>query len=362
MSVGWKSGRWMVVGLCLLAAACSRSPDPTPAATPPAVAAPGLAVSPGATLKAVRARGKVNCGVHEDAGFAYRDRGGWRGFDVDLCRAVAAAVLGDARAVNIVAQTNKSFSPLQTGQVDLLARGAAWTFTRDVGLQLEFVGVSYYDRQGFLTPTKLNFHRVSELGRGRVCVVAATTAESNLVEYFKAKNLNIKRVVLDTEELARRAYEAGGCEALSDDVSVLAANRAVMADPNAQTILPETISKEPLGPVVRQGDDQWGDIVRWTLNTMILAEELGVSSQNVDQARRKPTSDELGRLLAGDGEFGPMLSLRGDWAFQIVRQVGAYGEVFDRNIGPATPIGLERGLNALWNADPPGLLFSPPMR
>lgn len=352
-----------LVLLAALAAAlcgCGRRGETPPEA--PAVLAPGAQPSPGATLKAVRARGRVNCGVHQGPGFAVRDeRGAWSGFDIDVCRAVAAAVFGDAERINVLAQTTRSFSALQTGQVDLMPRAGAWTFTRDAGLGLDFPAVTYFDGQGFLAPKRLNLRRAVELSRARVCVVAATTAESNLVEYFRARSINIRRVVLETEELARRTYETGGCDVLSDEVSNLASQRALLTDPSAHALLPETISKEPLGPVVRQDDPQWADIVRWSVEAMILGEELGLSSDDVEQARRRPANDEARRLLSED-VYGRMLGLRDDWAYQILRQVGSYEQVFDRNLGPSTPLQLERGRNALWNAPSPGLLYAPPMR
>ncbi|MDB5452240.1 MAG: hypothetical protein JWO33_818 [Caulobacteraceae bacterium] len=349
-----------LLAMTLLVGGCGRKGGGAPDA--PAVVLPGAQPTPGATLKAVRARGRLNCGVHKGPGFAEQDaKGAWRGFDVDVCRAIAAAVLGDAGEVNLVPQLTKSFSLLQTGQVDVLARGDAWTFSRDAGLGLDFPIVTYFDGQGFLATKKLNLKRVAELSRARICVVAATTTESNLVEYFRARKINIARVVLETEDLARQTYEAGGCDALSDDVSNLASARTLLADPAASVILTETIAKDPLGPVVRQGDDQWSDIVRWSVAATLLGEELGITQSSVDEVRRRPPTDEAARLLAGD-VYGRMLSLRDDWAFQILRQVGNYGEIFDRNIGPATPLALPRGENALWNATPPGLMIAPPMR
>lgn len=340
--------------------ACGQRDDQAPQA--PAVVAPGAQPTPGATLKAVRTRGRLNCGVRQAPGFAEKDaRGAWRGFDVDVCRAVAAAVLGDAAKVSYLPQVSKGFSLLQTGQVDVLARGDGWTFTRDAGLGLDFPIVTYFDGQGFMTPKKLNVKRVPELSRSRICVVAATAAASNLVEYFRARNINIRPVVLETDDLARQTYEAGGCDALSDDVSNLAAARAQMADSAGQVILADTIAKEPLGPAVRQGDDQWSDIVRWSVAALILGEELGVSQASVEDDRKRPANDEVRRLL-DDDLYGRMLGLRDDWAFQVLRQVGSYGEIFDRNIGPKTPLRLERGANAQWNATPPGLIFAPPMR
>jgi general L-amino acid transport system substrate-binding protein len=199
------------------------------------------------------------------------------------------------------------------------------------------------------------------LARKRICVVAATTTESNLVEYFRARHIDVARVVLETEDLARQTYDSGGCDALSDDVSNLAAARTLLANPEGSVILPETIAKDPLGPVVRQGDDQWSDIVRWAVAATILGEELGINQANADELRRHPPSDETARLLSGD-VYGRMLSMRDDWAFQILHQVGNYGEIFARNIGPSTSVGLDRGQNALWNATPPGLMIAPPMR
>ena len=350
----------LVGAVLLLLGGCNERQARAPQA--PAVVAPGAQPTPGATLKAVRGRGRLNCGVRQTPGFAEQDaRGGWHGFDVDVCRAIAAAVLGDAAKVTYLPQVSKSFSLLQTGQVDVLARGDAWTFTRDAGLGLDFPIVTYFDGQGFMAPKKLNLKRVAELSRARICVVAATTAASNLVEYFRARNVNIRPVALETEDLARQTYEAGGCDALSDDVSNLAAARTQMANPDNQVILTETIAKEPLGPAVRQGDDQWSDIVRWSVAALILGEELGVTQAGADDARRHPPSDEARRLLADD-LYGRMLGLRDDWAFQVLRQVGGYGEIFERNIGPKTPLRLERGANALWNSTPPGLIFAPPMR
>lgn len=350
----------LTAALTLLAGGCGKRDGGAPPA--PAVVAPSVAPSPGATLKSVRARGRVNCGVRKAPGFAEQDaKGDWRGFDVDICRALAAAVLGDAGRVNFVPQLTRSFSQLQTGQVDVLARGDSWTFSRDAGLGLDFPVVTYFDGQGFLTPKKLNIKKAAELGRARICVVAATTNESNLVEYFAVRKINIRRVVLETEDLARQTYEAGGCDALSDDVSSLAGARALLADPTAHVIIDDTIAREIFGPVVRQGDDQWGDIVRWSVEAMIIGEELGVTESSAEEARRRPASDEVARLMSND-LYGRMLSLRDDWAFQILRQVGNYGEVFDRNLGPATPLALERGKNALASATPPGLLAAPSMR
>jgi general L-amino acid transport system substrate-binding protein len=328
------------------------------------IASPG-AVTPadGPTLKAVKARRRLNCGVAANSpGFATRDMlGQWRGFDVDFCRAVAAAVLGDARAVHYVPVTVKTrFTQLQAGDVDLLARSGAWTFSRDVGLGLDFAGISFYDGQGFLAAKGKNFKSAADLGTNSVCVQSGTTAETNLDEYRRTEGMKFKTTVVETEDDARTAYENGTCSVLSANISFLASIRSGRKG-DGDVILPDVISKEPLGPVVRQSDDQWADIIRWTLNAMVLGEELGIDTKNVDSARSNPRTPEIGRLLSGDG-YGEMMRVNDDWAFQIFRQVGNYAEVFERNIGPASSIGLERDQNALWNAGRPGLMYAPPMR
>jgi general L-amino acid transport system substrate-binding protein len=299
-------------------------------------------------------------------GFATRDLFGQeRGFDVDFCRAVAAAVLGDARLVHFVPDRLETrVASLQAGTVDVLAEGGSWTFTRDVGRGLDFAGVSYYDAQGFLAPKAKGYRSAQDLKTASICVQGGTTAELNLAEYLRAAELKARPMVTDTQEDAWAAYQKGTCQVLSANISTLAAFRSSLKSPKDHVILPDVISKEPLGPVVRQGDDQWADIVRWALNAMILGEELGVDSKNVEAARSHPRTPEIGRLLSGNGYdgYGEMMRLKDDWAFQVIRQVGNYQEVFDRNIGLSTPLGLARDENALWNATPPGLLFSPPMR
>jgi general L-amino acid transport system substrate-binding protein len=296
-------------------------------------------------------------------GFADRDvLGQWRGFDVDLCRAVAAAVFGDARAVGIVPlDTEARFTALQAGQIDMLARGGAWTFTRDAGLGVDFAGVSYYDGQGFLVRDSMKVSHAADLGEARICVEAGTNAELNLIEYLRSSGSRARAVLAESADDARVSYEQGRCEVLSSAVSYLASARTKLHREEDHVILPDLISKEPFGPVVRQGDSAWADVVRWSLDAMILAEELGLDSTNVSEARDAPAAPEVGRLLKGDG-YGGMLSLRDDWAFQIIRQVGSYRQVFERNLGPNTALRLERGRNALWNAETPGLLYAPPMR
>jgi len=362
-------GRTAVQGLalliCLVIGACGPgNPQKAVVSEAPTVAAPGAIAVKSTTLAAVRQRRRLNCGVHEPMpGFAEQDaRGVWRGFDVDFCRAVAAAVLGDARLVTFLPQTVKDrFAALQTGQVDLLSAGAAWTFTRDAGLPVDFVGVAYYDSQGLLARGTPDLATAAQLRGKRVCVEAASAAAENLAEFNRTSRLRMRAVPLDSDVLARQTYEAGGCDAISADISVLAAYRSLLADPAAHVILGESLSRAPRGPSVRDTDPAWEDIVRWTLNALILAEELGITSQTVQAARRRPATNEVERLLVGDGN-GRLLGLRDDWAFEAIRQVGNYGEVFERNLGPQTPLGLQRGSNALASSEPQGLLYALPMR
>ncbi|NWG47486.1 MAG: amino acid ABC transporter substrate-binding protein [Alphaproteobacteria bacterium] len=322
-----------------------------------------------ATLDDVRTAGKVRCGISTGlAGFSDLNANQeWEGLDVDFCKAVAAAVLGDAKKVEFVPLTNKErFTALQSGEVELLARNTTWTLTRDSNLGLDFTGVNYYDGQGFMVPRALNVNSALELGGARICIKTGTTTELNLADYFRANDLEAFQPVLLTDDAeVRRNYVAEACDAYTTDASALAAMRSTLPDPTAHIILPEIISKEPLGPVVRQGDDQWADIVRWALNAMITAEEYGVTSANVDEVRTSSESPEIRRLLgvketAEEEGLGTMLGLSDDFAYQIVKQVGNYSESFERHIGVNTPIGLERGLNALWSEG--GILYAPPMR
>jgi len=340
------------------------APDTGPVAAPPAKA--GVDASrPGPTLRAVRQRDGIVCGVNEGlVGFAYRDnRGRWRGFDVDFCRALAAAVLGDPDAARFLPLTTRDRLPaLVSGKADVLWRNTSWTFSRDAGGGVDFAAVNYYDGQGFMVARSLDVSSATELNGARVCVQSGSTTEPNLADWFRSKGLNYQKVVVDSEEAGRDAYATERCDAFTADVSALAAARTTMANPNAHVILPEVISKEPMGPVVRQGDDQWTDVVRWTLYALILAEELGVTSQNVDEMRASSTNPEVRRLLGVEGELGPMLGLKSDWAYRAIKAVGNYGEVFQRNVGSGSSMRLERGLNAPWNGNPSGLLYAPPMR
>jgi general L-amino acid transport system substrate-binding protein len=356
----------LVLGLAL--AACER---PAPSARPapvtrdvangPAVYKPE--VSP--TLAAVRKRGYVACGVHPGLpGFAFPDaRGQWRGFDVDICRALAAATLGDAAKVRFtIIEGRDRFSALQAGRIDVLSRNTSLTFARDVGLGLSFPAITYYDGQGFLAPRALGLNSAEELDGARVCVQAGTASEGNLADWFRVRGMRYKPVVVPTEAQARRLYEGEGCDAFSADVSALAASRSLLSNPGAHVILPDVISKEPLGPVVRDGDPAWADIVRWTVYATLLGEELGLTSRTVVQARETAADPETRRLLGLEGDLGPLLGLQPDWAFQVIRQVGAYNEIFRRDLGEDSALRLERGLNALWTAPKPGLMYAPPMR
>jgi general L-amino acid transport system substrate-binding protein len=315
------------------------------------------------TLAAVKAKGFVQCGITTGLpGFASPDdQGVWRGLDIDMCRAVAAAIFADPMAVKFTPTTAKErFTALQSGEVDLLARNTTWTFMRDVNLGFEFTGVNYYDGQGFMVRKDLGVKGALELGGASVCVSTGTTTELNLADFFRANNMQYVPVIFERGEEVRQAYEQGRCDVYTTDASGLAAVRTQLPVPDDHVILPEIISKEPLGPLVRHGDNQWGDLIRWTLNTMIIAEELGVTSKNVDEMRAGSTNPEVRRLLGVEGDFGPMLGLTNDWAYNIIKLVGNYGESFERNVGVNTPLGLQRGLNQLWSKG--GILYAPPMR
>ena len=316
-----------------------------------------------ATLDEVRDRGELRCVISTGlAGFAYTDASGnWQGFDVDFCRATAAAVLGDPNKVKFVTSTGKTrFTILNSGEADVLWRNTTWTFVRDVDVKLLFLGVNYYDGQGFLVRKDLGVTSATELDGASVCIQTGTTTELNLADFFRSNGINYEPVPIETNDEARTNYLAGRCDVYTTDASGLAATRSTFDDPSAHVILPEIISKEPLGPAVRQGDDVWGDIVRWTLNATITAEELGVTQENADTIGDTSENPEVKRLLGTEGDLGAMMGLDRDWAKNVIKAVGNYGEIFDRNIGPNTPIALERGLNALWTEG--GLIYSPPFR
>ena len=315
------------------------------------------------TIDDVKARGTLNCGVTTGlVGFAAPDANGeWQGFDVAVCRAVAAAVLGDATAVEFVPTTGKTrFTALASGEIDMLARNTTWTLSRDVDLKFDFLGVNYYDGQGFMVPKELGVSSAKELDGATVCIQTGTTTELNLADFFRANNISYEPVPIETNAEAQQQYLAGACDVYTTDASGLAATRATFEDPSAHALLPEIVSKEPLGPLVRHGDNEWGDIVRWTLNALITAEELGVSSTNVAEMATSTNNPEVARLLGSEGTLGEMLGLDADWAKRAIATQGNYGEIFAKNIGEETPIGLARGLNAQWTDG--GLLYSPPFR
>ncbi len=316
------------------------------------------------TLDDVRAKGFVQCGVSTGlVGFAAADaNGNWDGFDVAICRAVAAATLGDAQAVKFTPTTGKTrFTALASGEVDLLARNTTWTFSRDVDLKFTFVGVNYYDGQGFMAPKELGVASAKDLDGATVCIQTGTTTELNLADFFRVNNISYEPVPIETNAEAQQQYLAGACDVFTTDASGLAATRATFEDPDAHVLLPEIVSKEPLGPLVRHGDDQWGDIVRWTLNALVTAEELGVTSANIkEMSAEAGNNPEINRLLGTEGNLGEQLGLSADWAMQAIIAGGNYGEIFARNIGESTPIGLARGLNAQWTDG--GLIYSPPFR
>ena len=315
------------------------------------------------TLDDVKAKGSLQCGVSSGlVGFAAADaNGNWDGFDVSMCRAVAAAIFGDAQAVKFTPTTGKTrFTALASGEVDMLARNTTWTFSRDVDLKFTFIGVNYYDGQGFMVPKELGVSSAKELDGATVCIQTGTTTELNLADYFRTNNISYEPVPIETNAEAQAQYLAGACDVYTTDASGLAATRATFEDPTAHTLLPEIISKEPLGPLVRHGDNQWGDIVRWTLNALVTAEELGVTSANLAEMAKGSDNPEINRLLGTEGNLGEMLGLSADWAKNAIAAGGNYGEIFERNIGESTPIGLARGLNAQWTNG--GLIYSPPFR
>ncbi|MBR0751416.1 amino acid ABC transporter substrate-binding protein [Bradyrhizobium jicamae] len=314
------------------------------------------------TLKAVKERGTLNCGVGQGLlGFSSRDdKGSWTGFDVDICRAVAAAVLGDpARVAFTPLDAGSRFAALQSGQIDVLSRNSTWTMSRETSLNLLFAGVAYYDGQGFLLRRESGVDTALQLGGKTICVQADTTTALNLADYFRVNEMALKVLALATAEESRKAYDDRKCDVLTSDVSQLYAERLKLAAPDGQVILPEVISKEPLGPVVRQGDDQWFNLIKWTLYALINAEELGVKSTTIDDAL-KSSDPNIRRLLGVEGEFGTQLGLSNDWAVRAIRATGNYGEIYERNIGTQSRLSIPRGLNALWSKG--GIQYAPPVR
>ena len=333
------------------------------AGTAVSLMAPLGAAQAGPTLDAVKQNGFVQCGVSTGlAGFSNPDdEGNWHGLDVDVCRAVAAALFGDAEAVKYTPLTAKErFTALQSGEVDVLSRNTTWTLNRDTALGLDFTGVTYYDGQGFMVPKELGVQSALELDGASICVQPGTTTELNLADYFRANNMSYEPVVIERLEEVRTAYDQGRCDVYTTDQSGLYAERTVLSDPDAHAILPEVISKEPLGPVVRHGDHEWADVVRWALYVMVEAEEYGVNSSNVDDMKANSTNPSVRRLLGVEGDMGSALGLPNEWAYNVIAQVGNYGEIFEQNLGQGTPLKIERGLNALWTVG--GLQYAMPVR
>lgn len=331
-----------------------------------AIAAVTLSIAASAnaasTLEQVKEKGFVQCGVSTGLpGFSNPDaKGNWQGIDVDVCKAVAAATLGDASKVKYTPLTAKErFTALQSGEVDILSRNTTWTLTRDASLGLNFTAVAYYDGQGFMVSKDLGVTSAKELDGAQVCIQSGTTTELNLADYFRANGMEYKPVVFDTSDQTVKGFEAGRCDVLTSDQSQLYALRIKLAKPDSAMVLPEIISKEPLGPVVRQGDDQWLNIVKWTMFALLNAEELGVSSANVDEQLKKG-SPNVKRLLGVEGPKGKGLGISDDWGYQIIKQVGNYEELFERNVGKGSPLGIARGVNALWNDG--GFQYAPPIR
>ena len=314
------------------------------------------------TFEDVKKRGMVSCGVSTGlAGFSQKDeKGMWSGLDVDVCRTVAAAVFGDDTKVQYKPLTAKErFTALQSGEIDLLARNTTWTHTRDTSLGLNFAGVNYYDGQGFMVSKKIGVSSALELDGAAVCIQAGTTTELNLADYFREHGLSYKAITFDTSDQTRAGFESGRCDVLTSDQSQLYAIRIGLKNPSDALVLPEVISKEPLGPVVRQGDDEWFNIVRWSLTAMIEAEFLGLTSANADAAYAGGTPGQK-RLLGSEGDAGDKLGLDAKWAYYIVKLVGNYGESFERNVGMGSPLEISRGQNAQWNKG--GLMYSAPIR
>ncbi|MDE3079829.1 MAG: amino acid ABC transporter substrate-binding protein [Paracoccaceae bacterium] len=326
-----------------------------------AVAGLAAAAASASTLSDVQKRGVLNCGVNTGlVGFGAPDANGhWTGFDVAMCRAVAAAVLGDSSKIKFVPTSGETrFTALQSGEIDMLARNSTWTFKRENDLKLTFVGVNYYDGQGFMVKKSLGVSSAKELGGATICVQTGTTTELNLADYFKQHNMQYTPISIKNDAEGKQQFLAGACDAYTTDASGLAALRATFEKPADYVILPEIISKEPLGPVVRQGDEQWASIVRWTLYALIEAEELGVTSKNLEELSKGTKNPELNRLLGSEDNLGGMIGLDKLWAKRAIAAGGNYGEIFEANIGTSTPIGLARGLNAQWNKG--GLMYAIP--
>ncbi len=315
------------------------------------------------TLDDIKAAGELKCGINTGVpGFAYTDdKGKWTGFDVAYCRALSAAVFGNPDKIKFVNLTGKNrFPALSSGEIDVLSRNTTWTFSRDVDLGFTFLGVSYYDGQGFIGRKSLGAKSAKELDGASICIQTGTTTELNLADFFRVNKIKYEPVPIETNSEARVAYEAERCDVYTTDASGLAATKSTFADADMHIVFPEIISKEPLGPLVRQGDDQWADVARWTLNVLVNAEEYGVTAANVDAQAKGTNNPEINRMLGTEGSLGAMLGLRKTWAVDVIKAEGNYAEIFERYLGTNTPLGLERGLNALYKDG--GILYAPPMR
>lgn len=314
------------------------------------------------TLDQVKSKGFVQCGVSQGIiGFSSPDdKGNWTGFDVDFCRALAAAIFNDPTKVKFTPLSTKDrFTALQSGEVDLLSRNTTWTLDRDTKMGLNFVGISYYDGQSLMVKKAMKVNSALELSSASVCTQTGTTTELNLADYFRNNKMKYEVVAFATADETLKAYESGRCDVFTTDASQLYAQRLKLAAPDDHMILPEIISKEPFGPLVRHGDDQWFDVVKWTLFALVNAEDLGITKSNVDEMMKSP-SPEVRRVLGVEGSSGESLGLTNDWVVRIVKNVGNYGEIFDKNIGANSPLKIERGLNKLWSKG--GLQYAPPIR
>ena len=315
------------------------------------------------TLDDVKAKGFLQCGVNTGAaGFAFTDdKGEYQGFDVAICKAMAAAIFDDPTKVKYTPTTGKTrFTALQSGEVDVLARNTTWTLSRDVDLKFTFGPVNYYDGQGFLVRSDLGVSSAKELDGATICIQTGTTTELNLADFFRANNINYTPVPIETQAEAEERYLAKACDAYTTDASGLASAKSAFENPDEHVVLPDIISKEPLAPLVRQGDDEWADVMSWTVRALILAEELGITKGNVDEMVANPPNPDVARLLGVEGEFGQMLGLDKDWAVRAIKSEGNYGEIFEQYIGKGSPLGLDRGLNALYTNG--GLMYAPPVR
>jgi len=316
-----------------------------------------------ATLDDVKERGELRCGVNVGlSGFSSPDQdGNWQGLDVETCRGIAAAIFDDPEAVSFTPLTAKErFTALQSGEIDVLSRNTTWTATRDNSLGLDFTATTFYDGQGFMVAKELGIEGPDQFDGASICIQSGTTHELNLADYFPSRGIDIQTVTFDTPDQTAQGFASGRCDILTSDTSQLSALRLQLPEPDSVEILETLISKEPLGPVVRQGDDQWMDIVQWSIFVMVNAEELGVTSGNVDAMQAEPPNPQVARLLGVDGDYGEQLGLDNDWAYNLIKHVGNYGEVFTRTVGEDSPMQISRGVNALWNEG--GIMYAPPVR